>query len=136
MIRSVIFKNHTLGLLSRSGNTNVIEILHSKGGLHFSSLINNVTYDQFRMSTLEDFKEYNVMHNENYIVSNPKDLKPVYKECTPLAEIIYDGWSRGFQPKQSVIEAEQSGYYVTLEHVMDMYSKHDDVYNNDMGVTC
>lgn len=36
-----------------------------------------------------------------------------YKEGTPLAEIIDDGWSRGFQLEQTVKEATAMGFEVT-----------------------
>lgn len=38
------------------------------------------------------------------------DAHNVYKEGTPLHEIICDGWARGFRPEQTLREASNAGF--------------------------
>jgi len=52
------------------------------------------------------------------------EIKP-YKDGVTLAQIIEDGWARGFLPNQTVEEAEIMGYHVTMMEVENAWKKLD-----------
>ena len=60
-------------------------------------------------------------------------MKP-YKEGTPLNVIINDGFSRGFNAKQTVKEAKEMGYDVTIEYVRDEWIKMNNAMLSQMGL--
>lgn len=70
--QAVVYKNHTLGLLSEAFGKPAIEILYgfiSKGGKHFTdSPILFVSPSEYRLATIEDFDIFGVVHNEAYLV--------------------------------------------------------------------
>jgi hypothetical protein len=48
---------------------------------------------------------------------------PVYKAGTTLEQIIEDGYYRGFEATQTVVEAAASGFTVTLEQVQSCWKE-------------
>lgn len=52
----------------------------------------------------------------------------VYKEGTPLEEIIKDGWARGFYQTQTLQEARDMGYNITEEYVVEEWAKLEEEY--------
>jgi len=55
-------------------------------------------------------------------------ITPAYKIGTPLAEIILDGWARGFKVPQTMEEAESMGYEVTEEEIIDAWEYQDKMF--------
>lgn len=55
-------------------------------------------------------------------------MKKVYRDGTTLDQIIFDGWSRGFLPDQTLCEALAQGYSVTLDQILLRWSDLDKEY--------
>lgn len=53
--------------------------------------------------------------------------KKPYHDHVSFEEIIEDGWSRGFDPEQTVDEAAAMGYTVTLFEVQERWKEHQKV---------
>ena len=49
-----------------------------------------------------------------------------YKPGTTKEQMIFDGWSRGFKPKQTVDELAQMGFEVSLPFVAKEFERHQD----------
>jgi len=49
-----------------------------------------------------------------------------YKDGTTKEQIIYDGWSRGFDISQVIDEVNDQGFTVTHDEVKAAYNKHQD----------
>ncbi len=71
--QAVVYKNHTLGLLSEAFGKPAIEVLYgfiSKGGKHFTdSPLLFVNLSEYRLATIEDFDVFGVVHSETYLVA-------------------------------------------------------------------
>ena len=55
-------------------------------------------------------------------------IKPVYKPGTTLNQILEDGWSRGFEYEQTLMEAHASGYTVTITEIKAEWFRLDNKY--------
>lgn len=65
---AVVYKDEALGLLSESFGKTSIEVLYWKKHSNHDSHILFVKDDEYRYATLEDFNEYRVCYNENWLL--------------------------------------------------------------------
>jgi len=69
MVKAVVYKKHTLGLLR--GNT--LEVLHglvTEGGMHFTHSPITVFEEECQPATLEDFDRFNVRYHPDYNIED------------------------------------------------------------------
>ena len=64
---------------------------------------------------------------DNQVIHEAKGIKP-YKDETTQGEIIADGWSRGFEPSQTVGECRAMGFDTSLEWVESRFKLLDEEY--------
>lgn len=61
-------------------------------------------------------------HLYRVVTARNKVYKP-YKDGTPVFEILWDGWSRGFKPEQTHAELAIMGYTdITIEDIKSIWS--------------
>jgi hypothetical protein len=53
---------------------------------------------------------------------------PVYPTETQLATILADGWARGFDPEQTIEEAQAIGFSIIKEEVLTAWQDQDEAY--------
>ena len=56
-----------------------------------------------------------------------------YHDWVPLANIVADGWSRGFHPEQTVDEAAEMGFTITIIEVKNQWKVLTDNMNSYLG---
>ena len=54
-------------------------------------------------------------------------MKP-YKDNVTLSYIIKDGWSRGFRPEQTISEAKEMGFELSLDELLQEWENHNKQY--------
>ena len=54
-------------------------------------------------------------------------MKP-YKDNVTLSYIIKDGWSRGFRPEQTISEAKEMGFELSLDELLQEWEKYSKQY--------
>ena len=59
----------------------------------------------------------------------------VYKEGTTLAQIIEDGWARGFHQSQTYEEATAMGFFTTEEYILNEWAKLEEMLEAYMDAT-
>jgi len=57
-----------------------------------------------------------------------------YKDGVTLKQILEDGWSSGFQPEQTIMEAGQMGYSISLKKVLIYWDLLTNEMEKDIGV--
>jgi hypothetical protein len=55
-----------------------------------------------------------------------------YREDTTLDDIIKDGWARGFALSQTIYEAKQMGFTITVEELRTQWRALDDQFEKDL----
>jgi len=55
-------------------------------------------------------------------------IAPAYAPGTSLADILTDGWARGFRVTQTMEEAESMGYEVTEDEIVDSWEHQDEAF--------
>lgn len=46
----------------------------------------------------------------------------VYKDGTTLYQIVEDGWARGLDPEQTLIESNYQGYLIDIESIKSFFA--------------
>ena len=65
--QTVVYKEHTLGILWQGQRLEVLNGLGSIGGLHFTDSPRLVSSNEFRPATKEDFDTFKVVFHPEYL---------------------------------------------------------------------